>query len=131
MTTPVSLTQIGYVILYVRDVEKSAAFFRDALGIPVKMASPEWTELGTEGTTLALHRSDADVPKGEGQANVVFNVEDVRATHAALREGDVAVADLKQVWAGGGVVGLSSGFKDLDGNCLSVHGVVPASEWSD
>jgi catechol 2,3-dioxygenase-like lactoylglutathione lyase family enzyme len=129
MTAPLSLTSLGYVILFVRDVEKTAAFYRDALGVPVKMASPEWTELGTEGTTLALHRHDRDVPRGEAQAEVVFNVEDVRAAHAALRKRDVRVDDLKQVWEGGPVVGVSAKFTDPDGNRLSIHGTVPKAEW--
>ena len=35
---------IGYVILYVKDVEKAAAFYRDALGIPWGAMSPGWGE---------------------------------------------------------------------------------------
>jgi len=129
MAAPLSLKNIGYVILFARDVEKAAAFYSDALGVPVKMASPEWTELGTEGTTLALHRHDRDVPRGEAQAEVVFNVEDVRAAHAALRKRDIACSDLKVVWEGGPVVGVSSNFTDPDGNRLSIHGTVPKAQW--
>jgi len=129
MTAKLSLTRLGYVILFAKDVERSAAFYRDALGIPVKMASPEWTELETEGTVLALHRHDEAVPTAGAQPEVVFNVDDVRAAHAALRERDVAVGDLRKVWEGGGVVGLSAVFKDPDGNRLSVHGTVPEGQW--
>ena len=125
----ISLTKVGYVILYSRDVEKSAAFYRDRLGIPVKMASPEWTELATEGFTLALHRHDDPVAAAANQATVVFDAADVRATHAALRESGLDLSDLKEVWRGGPVVGLSSDFADPDGNRLSVHGTVPQEEW--
>jgi lactoylglutathione lyase len=49
------MTKLGYAIVFVSNMDRSVAFYRDVLGLPVKFASQEWTELATEGTILALH----------------------------------------------------------------------------
>lgn len=132
MTSPtLSLTSIGWIILYVTDMAAAIAFYRDRLGIPVKSESPEWSELDTKGVKLALHVLDQKVPfHHPAIPDVVFDVHDVRAAHAALRERQVKIHDLKQVWSGGEVVGVAAELHDPDGNRLSIHGVVPASEWT-
>lgn len=53
------MIRFGYVIVFVSDMDKSVAFYRDVLGFPVKHQSHKWTELDTGGTTLALHLADA------------------------------------------------------------------------
>ena len=49
------MTKLGYAIVFVSNMDRSVAFYRDVLGLPVRFASQEWTELATEGTILALH----------------------------------------------------------------------------
>jgi len=49
------LMLLSHVIVYVSDMQHSIRFYRDQLGFPVKMESPEWTEMHTGRTTLALH----------------------------------------------------------------------------
>jgi lactoylglutathione lyase len=49
--------RVPYVIVLVSDMERSVSFYRDTLQIPLKFASPGWTEFATEGATLALHTS--------------------------------------------------------------------------
>ena len=51
--------RINYVIVFVSDMKRSVSFYRDALGLPLKFESPEWTEFATEGATLALHASES------------------------------------------------------------------------
>lgn len=124
------IDNIGYVILYVKDVEKAAAFYRDALGIPSGNVSPEWGELQTKGTTLALHRADEAPPfHHPAIPDVVFNCEDVVAAHAELKARKVKIHDLKPVWESPEVVGVAAEFHDIDGNRLSIHGVVPRASW--
>ena len=53
------MNTFGYVIVFVSDMDKSIAFYRDVLGFPVKHQSHKWTEFGTGETTLALHLADA------------------------------------------------------------------------
>jgi len=55
--------RISYAIVFVSDMKRSVAFYRDVLGLPLKFESPGWTEFATEGATLALH--SALGPAGE------------------------------------------------------------------
>jgi lactoylglutathione lyase len=74
-------TRLTYVIKFVADMDAAIAFHRDMLGIPVKFATPFWTEMATGDTTLALHpASDKNPP---GTAQVGFGVDDVDAFYAA------------------------------------------------
>ena len=47
--------QIDYTMVVVSDMQRSVEFYRDKLGIPLKLQSPDWTEFQTGTTTLALH----------------------------------------------------------------------------
>jgi lactoylglutathione lyase len=81
------MTKLRYVILFVSDMERSVAFYRDVLGWPLKCQSPERTEFATEGMTLALHYaskpSGAAAVQGEiaGRCQLGLSVEDVEAFH--------------------------------------------------
>jgi catechol 2,3-dioxygenase-like lactoylglutathione lyase family enzyme len=127
----VSLTTLGYAIVYVKDMKRGVAFYRDTLGIPVRMADGEWTELEMKGFTLALHRAD-QMPTNLDKAAVTelcFAADDVRGTRAALAAKGVAISDLHQVCEFGGQVGACGSFRDPDGNHLSIYGYVPKGEW--
>jgi len=47
--------RVNYAIVFVSDMGRAVAFYRDTLGLPLRFESPHWTEFATEGTTLALH----------------------------------------------------------------------------
>ena len=49
--------RVNYTIVFVSDMDRSVAFYRDVIGLPLKFESPEWTEFATDGATLALHPS--------------------------------------------------------------------------
>ncbi len=51
--------RVSHAIVFVSDMNRSVAFYRDVLGLPLKFASPGWTEFATSGATLALHASVA------------------------------------------------------------------------
>lgn len=76
-------------VIYVSDMARSTAFYRDTLGLPLKFSSPGWTEFNNSGTTLALHRSMASesgpVRPAAGQATIVFVVEDIQGTYETLK----------------------------------------------
>lgn len=126
-----SLTKVGYLILYVRDVARAAAFYRDTLGIPVRHAEKDWGELETSGFTLALHGCEKPAAQPESAPTVVFSVDDVRAAHQALAAAGAKPGPLHQVCEYDGKVGVSADFADLDGNRLSVYGMLPAADWED
>jgi lactoylglutathione lyase len=46
------------VIVFVSDMKRSVAFYRDVLGLPLRFESSHWTEFATAGATLALHKSE-------------------------------------------------------------------------
>ena len=85
------MVRFNYVIVFVSNMARSVAFYRDVLGLPVRFESPKWTEFETPGTTLALHI--ADTPSGTaiaadaipaGQCHLGFAVEDLDAFHAGM-----------------------------------------------
>jgi lactoylglutathione lyase len=49
--------RVNYVIVFVSNMKKSVAFYRDVVGMPLKFESPGWSEFATGGATLALHSS--------------------------------------------------------------------------
>ena len=81
------MTKLKYVTLFVSDMDRSVAFYRDVLGWPLTCQSPERTELATEGTTLALHYaskpSGAAAVQGEiaGRCQLGLWVDDFEAFH--------------------------------------------------
>jgi lactoylglutathione lyase len=58
--------RVNYAIVFVSDMTRSVAFYRDALGLPLRFESPGWTEFATDGAILALHLSPAPSPAGNG-----------------------------------------------------------------
>jgi lactoylglutathione lyase len=54
--------RVNYAIVFVGDMKRSVAFYRDVVGLPLKFESPAWTEFATDGATLALHASEGPKP---------------------------------------------------------------------
>ena len=99
--TPVRL---GYAILFVSDLERSIAFYRDVIGLPFRFANESYAEFATEGAKFALF-ANAFLPEligrpgGAGRAasesrpqgEVAFFVSDPDAEHRRLRDAGVPV----------------------------------------
>jgi lactoylglutathione lyase len=91
----ISLQKADYVIVYVSDMQRSTAFYRDVLGLPLKFTSPGWTEFNTGSTTIALHTTgDQKLPPHQGrppagQAHLGFIVDDLQAAYEQLKAQDV------------------------------------------
>ena len=123
----IKLENLSYIILYVKDMVKSTEFYRDILGVELKVASPGWVEFKTGSTTLALHQSDSvqTVP-AKGGPEVCFTVSDVDGAYAALKARSVNFFMEPHVVSSGEKVDyVAANFRDLDGNHLSIYGVVP------
>ena len=86
---PIQLQNPERFVIYVSDMQRSAAFYRDTLGLPLKFSSPGWTEFSNAGTTLALHKhmaSEQRTPQASaGQATLVFVVDDIQAACETLK----------------------------------------------
>jgi lactoylglutathione lyase len=84
------MSTFGYVIIFVSDMDRSIAFYRDVLGFPVRHQSHKWTEFDTGGTTLALHLADASghphahATMPAGHCHVGLTVPDLDAFHKEL-----------------------------------------------
>ena len=88
--------RINYSIVFVSDMARSVAFYRDVIGISLKFESPGWTEFATDGATLALHKSDgraadAETQRGEaaGQCRAGFQVRNLDQFHDHMMENGV------------------------------------------
>ena len=118
--------RINYSIVFVSDMERSVAFYRDVVGIPLKFESPGWTEFVTEGATLALHKGDAPTPDAKtrgaeqaGQCRAGFQVPDLDAFHERMVEHNVSCVQEPTETFG---VRIAQ-YVDPDGLILSVSGV--------
>jgi MOSC domain-containing protein YiiM/predicted enzyme related to lactoylglutathione lyase len=116
---PEAPMRIGYVNLYVTDLERSLAFFRDTLGTPVHFADEKfgYASLDTGAVRMGLARID---PADEDQRALVgrqtgigFAVADLAKAHASLAAQGVAfpMKPAKQPWGG-----FMAMFEDPDGN---------------
>jgi lactoylglutathione lyase len=84
------MTQFSHAIIFVTNMPRSVAFYRDVLGLPVRFESPKWTEFDTPGSTLALHLADVpgsassspDIPAGA--CHLSFAVDDLDAFHQEM-----------------------------------------------
>ena len=83
----------AYLILYVSDLPKSIAFYRDTVGLAFKFEDAGYAEFGTGSIRLGLYeRRRADWltgrPVAPGPAGeIVFMVDDVDAAARRLAEG--------------------------------------------
>jgi predicted enzyme related to lactoylglutathione lyase len=85
---------LNRVIVFVADVERCAAFYRDVFGFTVRPSdepSKEWIELETGGCRLAFHKARGpngpiDSPTGSPTSphKIVFFAEDVEAARGAV-----------------------------------------------
>ncbi len=76
------------VVIYVTDMERSVAFYRDGLGFPLRSESPSWSELNAGGITLALHSTGNSGEEHDfmsaGRADLQVTVADLDATRERL-----------------------------------------------
>jgi lactoylglutathione lyase len=102
------MNRVGYVILFVADLERSTAFYRDVLGLPFKLQGDGYVEFATEGSRFGLYDrnrlgeltgQDAEAP-GRPGGEVVFLVGDVDAEAERLRGAGVRVlkGPLDRAW---------------------------------
>ena len=83
--------RVNYAIVFVSDMKRSVAFYRDVIGLTLKFDSPEWSEFATEGATLALHRAEKGAAPVEGElpaghCRPGLSVPDLDAFHARMVE---------------------------------------------
>lgn len=115
--------RLGYAIVFVSDMARSVAFYRDALGLPLRFESPGWIELDTGGATLALHTAESGALATEamyqshaGECRPGLAVDDLDAFHARMVERNVPCAQEPRETSG---VRIAQ-YRDPDGLVFSV-----------
>jgi predicted enzyme related to lactoylglutathione lyase len=110
------LGTVDHVWFWVSDMDRAVAFYRDALGLPVRMRHEDaWTEFEAGGVRIGLHGA------GEGPAahggTAVFLVDDLDLAKASLQERGVVFEDHL-----GEVPGYAryASFADPDGNSMQL-----------
>lgn len=71
----------SYAILFVADMDKAIAFYRDTFGLKLRFATPGWSEFDTGGVTLALHAASEKNPPG--RVELGFTAPDLPGVYAA------------------------------------------------
>lgn len=85
------IEDISVVFLYVGDLEKSVAFYRDLMGVRFDALEGDWIEgRFPSGVRFALHQSYAGrEPQTPGTAVISFMVHDLTSAVVHLREAGV------------------------------------------
>ena len=90
-TATVSFRGIQTVVTYVYDMETSAAFYRDVLGLPCVYKNEGVMAFDTGGPRILLHpglKDDANPRQGH---SVYWNVDDVDALIAIVRDAGATI----------------------------------------
>jgi catechol 2,3-dioxygenase len=137
-----TVRELGHLVLYVRDVARSAAFYRDVLGwrqiLPEPGEHPRGAAAFSSGRThheLLLIEVGADatpIPAGRrvGMYHFGLNVgesdDDLRAMLATLEQAGATV-----VGASDHTVTHSLYIEDPDGNEIELYVDVPGVDWKN
>jgi len=114
------LSGITAVMLGVRDLALSVAFYKDKLGLKVIMQEPGLALLNAGPVMLGLNPGmGRSLPQLAGATEVVFQVDNVRGAQKELEaRGVIFLGEPRAVtptnWA--------AHFRDVDGHLLSVFG---------
>jgi lactoylglutathione lyase len=123
--------RVNYAIVFVSDMKRSVAFYRDVVGLPLKFDSPEWSEFITAGATFALHRADPSAsglpergPEPQpGSCRPGLSVRDLEAFHSRMIEHHVVCTQQPKDLFGSKI----AQYLDPDGLVISVSEDVSAN----
>ena len=117
---------LSYVNISVSDLDRSVAFFKDTLGLPLNFAEAGfgYASFGTKPASFGMAQTDDATQYGR-HTGVGFMVDDLDAAHAELAEKGVEFVQppTKQPW--GGYMAL---FEDPDGNVFYLDQIDPNHE---
>jgi catechol 2,3-dioxygenase-like lactoylglutathione lyase family enzyme len=122
--TTFGLATIGQILVPVRDAERAAAFYRDALGMRFLFAFPHMAFFDADG--IRLYLSEPEAPDFRGRATIYFRVPDIDAAVAALEARGVEFAGRPHVVHRDGTIELWMAFtKDPDDNNIALMAEAP------
>ena len=106
------LRHVGYVIVFIRDMEAMLEFWRHKVGLRARYTSGEWSELELDNVILALHKAAETSPRDTG---IVFKVDDLDKTVERLKEKGVDVTNPQDIG-----VGREALFRDPEENIYHI-----------
>jgi lactoylglutathione lyase len=113
--------KLNYAIVFVSDMARSIAFYRDVVGLPVKFETPQWTEMVTGDATIALHAGKAAAPPSQshsaGTCRPGLSVPNLDAFHSRMTQHGIACAQEPKATFGV----RSAQYVDPDGLIMSVR----------
>lgn len=129
--------ELGHVVLYVRDLERSRAFYRDVLGFPEVVATPPIAAFSTPRThhellLIEVGEDAAALPPGRRVGMYHFGLkigdsdDDLRQAVDDLRRAGVAITG-----ATDHTVSHSLYISDPDGNEIELYIDVQPAIWQD
>lgn len=124
---------LGYVVLFVEDLDRARAFYVDKVGLPVRFRAEGYVELAVEGARFALlARSrvseltgDAHTGRpapGAHESSVTLLVEDVDRVHRELSSRGVSFLGVPQNRPWGQRTAF---FHDPDGHLIEIGTNLP------
>ena len=136
-----NIKKVGNVILAVKDLDMSIAFYHDLIGLPIKNQRRTWVDLGTSGALLSLHPASLTAEhigsSIENGITIGFLVGDVKSAVDELREKGVKIyREIVERDAGKNAVVLDPdgylvslfepNFADAERQTSGYHGFTPA-----
>ena len=120
MAETVQLSRVAAIMLGVRDLDASLAFYQGKLGLNVIMQEPALALLQCGNVILGLSPRHANATSQiAGATEISFGVDNLRATHKALGEKRITfLGEPRQVTPSDWAVH----FRDVDGHLLSLFG---------
>jgi len=112
--------KVSHVMLGVQSCKRSVPFYRDLLGLTLQFENEGFAFFNGGGVTFAISEGLAQAyPNRVGATEIVFGVDDVRATYEDLRAKGVQFINEPRPVTG---PMFGANFKDPDGHGLSIFG---------
>jgi catechol 2,3-dioxygenase len=137
----VTVRELGHIVLYVRDVGRSAAFYRDVLGWPQILPEPGVEPRGIAAFSSGRTHHELLLIEVGANATPIPSGRRVGMYHFGLKVGDTdddlraMIATLEK--AGATIVGASDHtvthslyIEDPDGNEIELYVDVPGVDWT-
>ena len=107
-----------FVMYQVSDLARAASFYRDVLGLPQEVFSPEWhwAEFNCGNITLALKGGEKSPTGGTG-ARLALADGDIQAAHEELKKNGARIVREPQDYSGCWAMEIL----DPDGNVVILH----------
>jgi len=124
---------LGYVVLFVEDLDRALTFYRDQVGLPVRFQDKGYAELAVAGSKFAL-LARSRLPelvgaahtgrpaKGAHEAGVTLLVEDVDRVHRELTGRGVTFLGAPQARSWGQ---RTAYFQDPEGHLIEIATNLP------